>query len=377
VSRSPENHALEMFELYLGVFNDTPEEQQNTINGGKACSEWYLTDNDADYQLLKDNTQYGASEPVKVFNQYVYDCDDLYGVVAGHPLFIPRMVEVISNYFLDGMSAEKKQEVVQDVVSTGPETFQDVFMAVMFSKVFLLQSERPKTFEENAFNFLHAMHWTPRSGSGDLGRDVLDRLYDIGRNDNVSVENMGWAAMDYKIGRTPFLPMDVLSFATYHKAIRESVLLNQRAFDGANYPEAKDFTEAAIPREPPIEIINGGFYVAGAENLKPELENLTAEEFIDFIFLTALGRRADTEEMQAFLLEGGPSTRDELNNITDVNRDYLREYENENGELVLSLRRGSGGDDELYEYWADDFADIILDYISRLPEFYYYKSVSQ
>lgn len=373
VSRSPENHALEMFELYLGVFNDTPEEQQNTINGGKACSEWYLTDAGADYQLLKDNTQFGSSEPVKVFDQYIYDCDDLYDVVAGHPLLIPRMVEAISNYFLDGMDAEKKQEAINDIVATGPETFQDVFMAIMFSKAFLLESERPKTFEENAFNFLHAMHYTPRSNTGLLGTKVLDHVYDSSNNSqNIGVHNMGWSAMDYKIGRTPFLPMDVLSFATYHKAIRESVLLNNRAFDGRNHPQASTYTEAETPREPPFEIFNGGFYVAGTENLKPELENLSAEEFIDFIFLTALGRRADDVEKQAFLTEGGADIKDESGTVIDDNRDWLRE--DENG--VMQLRRYASGE-ILYEDSADDFAEIMLDYISRLPEFYYYKSVSQ
>jgi hypothetical protein len=356
VSRSPENHALEMFELYLGVFNDTPEEQQNTINGGKACSEWYLTDNDADYQLLKDNTQFGVAEPVKVFNQYVYDCDDLYGVVAGHPLFIPRMVEVISNYFLDGMSAQKKQQVVSDIVSSGPETFQDVFMALIFSKAFLLESQRPKSFEENAFNFLHAMHWTPRSGSGDLGRDVLDRLYDTSRNDNVGVHNMGWAAMDYKIGRTPFLPMDVLSFATYHQGMRESVLLNAKAYDGERYPEARDYTEAATPREPPIEIINGAFYVAGTENLKPELENLSGAEFVDFVFMTAMGRRATTEESTAFVSEG-------------LGRNFL--FEDEFGVVRPTKTNGNS----YWENLTDDYARLMLDYMSRLPEFYYYRAV--
>ena len=392
VSRSPENHALEMFELYLGIFNDTPEEQQNTINGGKACSEWYLTDNDADYQLLKDNTQDGISEPVKVFGQYIYDCDDLYGVVAGHPLFVPRMVEVISNYFLDGMSAQKKQKVVQDIVATNPETFQDVFIAIMFSKAFLLETERPKSFEENAFNFLHAMHWTPRANSGDLGTRVLDNVYDSsGNSRNVGVHNMGVAAMDYKIGRTPFLPMDVLSFATYHKAIRESVLLNENAFSGCyhlgldknngdSHRCYKRLTSEKLSMalsEKKWVVENGAFYIAGTENLKPELEKLTAAEFVDFVFLTALGRRATSVELAAFLLEGGPDTKDESEIVIDENRDYLREYENENGEMVLSLRRGTGGSDELYEYWADDFAEIMLDYISRLPEFYYYKSVSQ
>ena len=109
VSRSPENHALEMFELYLGIFNDTPEEQQNTINGGKACSSWYLTDNDADYQLLKDLTKVEGGETHIVFGQYVATCEDLYDVVAGHPFLIPRVTEVIVNYFMDGSPATLKQ----------------------------------------------------------------------------------------------------------------------------------------------------------------------------------------------------------------------------------------------------------------------------
>lgn len=362
VSRSPENHALEMFELYLGVFNDSPEEQQNTINGGIACNDLFLTDDAEDYQLARDTTQVGVKVPLKVFDQYIYDCEGLYGVVAGHSLLIPRVVEVISNYFLDGMSSEKKRSVVNDVLSTGPETFEDVFLAVMFSKVFLLESERPKTFEENAFNFLHAMHWTPRSSEfGTLGKRVFNNLLNS-TSSQIAVEKMGWSAMDYKIGRTPFLPMDVLSFASYHQAIRESVLLNNRAFDGRNYPKTEDFTEALEPREPPFEIVDGGFYIAGTENLKPELDALTLDEFIDFVFLTAMGRKATAVE------------REDLKAIGET-RDHLRYYENDDGVEVLSLRRGNGGDDELYEYWTDDFAEIMLDYMSRLPEFYYYRAV--
>ena len=364
VSRSPENHALEMFELYLGVFNDSPEEQQNTINGGIACNDLFLTDDAEDYQLARDTTQVGVKVPLKVFDQYIYDCEGLYGVVAGHPLLIPRVVEVISNYFLDGMSSEKKRSVVNDVLSTGPETFEDVFLAVMFSKVFLLESERPKTFEENAFNFLHAMHWTPRSSEfGTLGKRVFNNLLNS-TSSQIAVEKMGWSAMDYKIGRTPFLPMDVLSFASYHQAIRESVLLNNRAFDGRNYPKTEDFTEALEPREPPFEIVDGGFYIAGTENLKPELDALTLDEFIDFVFLTAMGRKTTAVE------------REDLKAIGET-RDHLRYYENDDGVEVLSLRRGNGGDDELYEYWTDDFAEIMLDYMSRLPEFYYYRAVQQ
>lgn len=375
VSRSPENHALEMFELYLGVFNDTPEEQQNTLNGGRVCDSWYLTDNDADYQLLPDPVKPEGTETLKVFGKYVSTCDDLYDVVAGHPLVIPRVVEVIVNYFMDGSPAELKTRLIQDIVNTGPTKFDDVFLAIIFSEAFLLHSERPKTFEENAFNFLHAMHWTPRSDSGELDDWMMDRLLDSNRFDSgadIGVHRMGWAAMDYKIGRTPFLPMDVLSFATYHKAMRESVLLNEWAFSGRGHPRAETFTEDSDdPREPPFPIHDGAFYKAGTQNLKEQLDVLTAEEFMNFVFLTALGRRASDIERDAFFNEAGPDIRDESNVLIDDNRDWIREDE----EGVMQLRRYASGE-ELFENSADDFAEIMLDYISRLPEFYYYKAAN-
>ena len=306
VSRSPENHALEMFELYLGIFNDTPEEQQNTINGGIACNNWYLTDNSDGYQLLPDPTRPdGAGATVQVFGQYINSCDELYDVVAGHALLIPRVTEVIVNYFLDGSSSETKQALIKNIVSSSPSTFDDIFLSVIFSKSYLLSSQRPKTFEENAFGFLNSMHYTPRADRYPLDRAVLRRVWDSSNNSlPVAVHNMGWAAMDYKIGRTPFLPMDVLSFATYHKGIREYIFLNHLAYDGRRHPKAEDFTEAEVAREPPFAIHNGAFYVAGTENLKPELESLTAPEFIDLIFMTALGRRANAEEQEAWLAEG-------------------------------------------------------------------------
>lgn len=361
VSRSPENHALEMFELYLGIFNDTPEEIQNTINGGKACGSWYLTDNNADYQLLIDLTKPEGTKSYEVFGKFVTNCEDLYDVVAGHPRLIPRVIEVIVNYFMDGSSSSVKQNLIQSIVNSNPVTFNDVFLGVMFSKSFLLTSERVKTFEENALGFLNSMYWNPRANSGELGRGAIDSLLDSDRFDSgadIGVHRMGWAAMNYKIGRTPFLPMDVLSFATYHKAIRQEVLMNQRAYDGRSFPKETDFTEADEPRPAPFPIYAGAFYIEGTENLKPELDSLTAEEFIDFVFLTAMGRRATDVEVAAFIAEGD-----------QTNRHYLTTDD----DGVVQLRRSGGGVDELYEYWADDFAEIMLDYISRLPEFYYYR----
>jgi len=358
VSRSAENHALEMFELYLGVFNDTPEEQQNTINGGKACASWYLTSDNEDYQLRKNPYITEGAESYEVFGKLISSCAELYALVSGHPKVIPRVTEVIVNYFLDGSSSEAKQALIQGIVNTGPETFQDIFIPVIFSKEFLLNSERPKTFEENAFGFLNSMHWTPRSTTSTaFGSRMMPTLFSSSSTDAMALRNMGWEAMDYKIGRTPFVPMDALSFAFNHKGMRERVLLNETVFDGTSFPEVSDYTEAETSRQPPIEIKNGALYVAGTENLKPGLDGIGVDRFIDYVFLTALGRRASDVEREAFRGEG-------------VTRDYLRVYDD-----VLEHRRF----EEAGEFWedrADSFAVVMLDYISRLPEFYYYPSVS-
>lgn len=380
VSRSPENHALEMFELYLGIFNDTEEEQQNTLNGGKVCDYWLLGDDGEGYPLKSDQINPEGDQTLKVFGQYVSTCHQLYDVVSGHPRLIPRVVEVIVNYFLDGSTVEEKNSLIQDIIATSPEKFEDIFLAVMFSEAFLLRTERPKTLEENAFGFLHSMHYTPRAGSWQsstcrdaLSERVLDYMLDSSSNTNpISVHNMGWAAMDYKIGRTPFLPMDVLSFATYHKGIRECVLLDNDAYDGSDHPTAESFTEdAENPRKPPFPIHDGAFYKPDSEDLKSELENLNAEEFIDLIFLSALGRRADAQEKAAFLIEAGPNVTDDNDVVIDENRNYI----SKDDDGVWQLRR-SGNGDTLYEYWTDDFATLMLDYISRLPEFYYYKAAN-
>jgi len=358
VSRSAENHALEMFELYLGIFNDSEEEQQNTINGGKACAPWYLTDNSDDYQLAKDPLIVEGVKAYRVFDQYVSTCAQLYDAVVGHPNLIPRVTEVIVNYFLDGSTAELKNNLIADIVATGPQTFDDIFLSVIFSEAFLLHSERPKTFEENAFGFLDAMSWSPRARQWPIDRRTLQTVFNRNSNANVSLRAKGWAPMEYKIGRTPFVPMDVLSFASYHKGLRENILLNTKGWDGERFPEETDFTEADEPRGVPFEIKHGAFYQAGTENLKETLEGLSAEEMIDYVFLSALGRRATQDEMDTWIAEG-------------LERNMLSV--DEDGRNIMTKTNG----DRYWEYYTDDFAEMMLDYMSRLPEFYYYRAVAQ
>ncbi|MFY0665538.1 MAG: hypothetical protein JXQ97_13010 [Natronospirillum sp.] len=163
VSRSAENHALEAYELYLGLF-DTEEDSRR---GGVACGDWRLTSEQDQYQIMRTgepNTQY----QLILEKYYVLDCSDLYNVIVSHPLFIPRVTEVIVNYFLAEESADTRSAFVASIVEAQPQTFEDIFSAILFSRHYLLHSERPMWFEENFFGTLHRLRWSvARNQGGD------------------------------------------------------------------------------------------------------------------------------------------------------------------------------------------------------------------
>lgn len=374
VSRSPENHALEMFELYLGKFNDTPKDIQDTHNGGQACKEFYLTDDSDDYRL-RSNQYNRNTEPVLVLNSYIISCSDLYDLVANHHLVIPRVTEVLVNYFLDGQYESTRLRLIGDIVAQNPTTFREIFISILFSEEYLLRTPRAIPFDEKSMSMLSKLRWNAQADSGHIRRDAIPRIFSSRSNnfrvrDTLNMSQMTYAPMTYKIGRQPSLPLDVLSFASYHKAMRERVLDSRDSWAGHRNPSNSD------EETTPYVVQDGAFYVAGQENLKPALENFTPEDLVHFVFLTALGRKATTDSITFQFT----NSEDQVETIT-VNGEVgfmLREGEQRgyltenNGELEI---RKAERNNELYEYWTDDFAELMFDYISRLPEFYYHRTV--
>ena len=81
----------------------------------------------------------------------------------------------------------------------------------------------------------------------------------------------------------------------------------------------------------------------------PQIVSLSPQEFVDLLFLTALQRRATTVEMT------------DLIDFLDNDVDHLTTI---NNRLVVRDNR------------HDEIAMEIMDYISRLPEFYYFTAVN-
>jgi len=342
VSRSSENHALEAYELYLGLF----ETEEDSVKGGIACQDYYLTDEDAGYVL--STTSYPNTEPQLILDSYfITTCEDLYDVIAGHPLVMPRAVEVIVNYLFSGRSQEDRVNIINSIVSSGAQTFEDIFTAMIFSREYLLNTERPRSFEESLMPMLDSLKWSPlASSSASVGRGIFAYMAsgstNPGSRSNILyLGNKGWHSMSLKIGRLPDVPLDALSFANYHKGVREQLFLRAETFRGAY----GDHGEGLI------------FDAEG--EVRPLIADMSVNEYVDFLFLNVMQRKATAVE-QADLYEFIVNTRDHTNL-----------------EVLTDLDTGAEVEKEVIKsYRYHDLTEEVFDYISRLPEFYYFKAVN-
>ncbi len=348
VARTPQNHALEAFENYLGLFQDenlteVEEEKLPLIlsladsieDAGIACRDLFLTRASDDY-LIGQTDLPNTTPKLILENSFVTNCTDVYDVVAGHNLLVPRAIEVISNYFFPGQGLKEKRLAVQRaIIEAGPQTYEEIFTAIIFSREYLLNTQRPKSFEENFLPLLDTLKWDVKANVSPLGKDIFERM-SSNPNSSIYLGGMSWNTMALKIGRFPNVPLDALSFANYHKAMRESLLTQS-----AHY--------------------QGGFNGAGAglifdENgdLLNSIEELSMDEYIDYLFLNVLHRKATSAEQTALY-------------------DYFVNVRNYTNTVSLS----EGNDEVIKAGSYNELAEETFDYISRLPELYYFNSVGQ
>ena len=348
--RSPEDNTREMIEIYLGLFDRDADVPRASI----ACKNLYLTDEDAGYELISNG--FANTEPQYVLDTFVTTCGDFYDVVANHPLVMPRITTSIVEYFFFTKTGEERAEIVKTILSDSPSTFQDIFVSILFNKEYLLNNERPKSVEETFYSLSHQMDMRPYRGVLD------DMASDL---DDLSLKQMGWPIMSLKLGRFTGVPLDSLSFANYHKGVREQLILgaaggtscsdedssgNARcrwstglglnaSDDDLTVPLAVDATDQAkIMREYEVN------RMAKLEERAERVTNLSLDDYIDYVFMTVLHRNASSIEKT-----------DLIAMYTAAN--YLVD---DDGVTVIRDDR------------HDEIAQVAMDYMTRLPEFYYY-----
>jgi hypothetical protein len=150
--------------------------------------------------------------------------------------------------------------------------------------------------------------------------------------------NKGWHTMSLKIGRLPDVPLDALSFANYHKGVREELLVDTRHYEGSQ-------------EDIPGLLYNG--MGNDDDDLREVVSQLSLNDYIHFLFLNTMQRKATADEIAGLI-----AIYDGLS---------LLELDVDGNQVI----RPSTSDNR-----HNNIAQITFDYISRLPEFYYFKAVN-
>jgi len=254
---------------------------------------------------------------------------------------------VLTNYIFSGRSREDRVNIINSIVSSGAETYEDIFTAMIFSKEYLLNTERPRSFEESLMPLLDNLKWDPAARSGDsVGKRIFEFVAsgtdnpspNSDRGNVMYLGNKGWHTMTLKIGRLPDVPLDAMSFANYHRAMREQLLLNERSYDGSQ-------------TDIPGLIYNG--LGNDDDDLRDVISQLSLTDYIHFLFLNTMQRKASTEEVAGL--------------IAIFDDETLLEIDTDGNQVI----RPSTSDNR-----HNNIAEITFDYISRLPELYYFKAIN-
>ena len=293
--RSPEDNTREMLEIFLKRFVDA-----EVPPSAQACQNWSLEEQDDEFILVIGSE--GNTEPQQVLGTTIVDCYDFYRAVAGHADLLPAVVATLVDIYFYGYPRINKTQIIGEILTGDPTTFREIFRNILFSREYLMNVDRPRSFEETFFSLAERCDWfAKRTFFRNLNRLSTSSTYP-------GMVKMKQASMVYKLGKPREVPQDSLSFAYYHKAVRELLLVDRKSNAGSDS--------------------DGGWQDSFIE------VDLSGDEYIDYLFLSVLARSARQEEL------------DELN--------------------AIIASRGYNRDDRKMQQ-----AMIVLDYLSRLSELYF------
>ena len=303
--RSPEDNTREMMEIFLHQFKDDEVPKAST-----ACKNWYLSNGSEGYQLRKGLNANNQPQLSLLGRNDIVSCLDFYRALSQHPNLIPNIASVLVNQFFYNAPLAQRQQLVSQLLSTNPRTFKQLFDGIIFSKEYLFDSSRTKSYEETVLGTGAKINWY-------AGRDFFYNLNDDRAGDTpVDLSEIKQNPFSYKLGRKASPPLDSLSFAYYHKSVREQLLMDRRTTSD------------------PSNTTDNGWQTFFINN--SDVDRLSDQDFIHYLFLSVLSRKATGEELAA-----------------------LEKVFNDNNIGINRLKR----------------TNIVLDYISRLSEMYFYKKI--
>jgi len=319
--RSPEDNGREMLEIYTLDMDDA-----HVPIAGKALQNWKL-DRDHDTLVigLNENTQ-----ELSLFNTTIINGDDFYRELVKSNSFTYGVVRRLVSFFFTDYTEANIDRVTNSIVSSQPETWQDILKQIVFSKEYLLDSSRAKSAEELFFSLAKKMDYKHHQTT----------MYYFKNNLN----SMHQASMKYKLGKLTRVPLDTLSFATYHKTFREEVLRRR-----SNPDYIDDYTSWSRQGWSDSFLDNTNF------SYDSQNEAQSLESFINYMFKAVASREATSEELLMF----------ENHMLVD-----------ENGKNILVYPFQMFRDNGYAEAYKRYIAYVVLDYISRIDDMYMHKKVN-
>ena len=313
--RSPEDNGREMLEIFTMDFDDS-----HVPIAATALKNWKL---DRDYDTLVIGLNENR-KPLELFNTTIYNGFDFYREMAKSDRFLKSVIRRLNDIYFPDFNETKKDEITDKIFSSKPQTWQDILLQIVFSKEYLLYSQRLKSAEEAFFSLAKKMNYKHDK-------------YFFARFAN-DLESMGQAAMKYKLGKKTEVPLDTQSFMSYHKFIREEVLMKYvTQKDINNYDWGKN---GWISQE---FLSDDKFSGIMFNEYKKFIDTLA-----DYLFMSVISRKADEDEKALF----------------------EKHMLNDNGEPVSRFELNKQDD-------RDRAAVLILDYLSRLKETYRYKRIDK
>jgi len=236
------------------------------------------------------------------------------------------------DFFFPEATESKKQQLTNTIVSSQPETWQDILLQIVFSEEYLLHNQRAKSAEETFFSLAKKMDFKHR------------------KNTFYYLKEMHQASMKYKLGKLKRVPLDTLSFAYYHKYIREEILLKR------SNPDKIDIYDSWSRQGWDKSFTHFENFTADSNNIETSLNN-----YINYIFQTMIYRKANSLELLFF--------RNHMIYEEDGEKYFYWAFD------MFATYDDSHRQAEEREERKGYIAYIVLDYISRLDVTYYFSEV--
>ncbi|HIQ15197.1 MAG TPA: hypothetical protein EYH38_06470, partial [Leucothrix sp.] len=269
--RSPEDNGREMLEIYLLDTDDS-----HVPIAGTALKNWKLnTDSDTLEVSLNQNTT-----PLNVLTNFfggeaVITGEDFYRELVKSSRFTSGATRRLVDFFFPEKSITKKEEITNIIVSSNPETWQDVLLQIVFSEEYLLHNNRGQSAEETFYSLAKKIDYRHRRSTFNTFK--------------LRLEYMHQATMKYKLGKLERVPQDSLSFAHYHKYIREGMLLDYARPEYDDDPDSWGH-DGWMPSFIKLERFN------------PDSSNhiSSLRTFVDYLFESTIARKATDSEHSLF-----------------------------------------------------------------------------